>query len=430
MRRGLLKRIRQEAENARAGLPSGIRIKINAIVDEAIIDALYRASNAGVPVDIVVRGICSLKPGQPGLSENIRVRSILGRYLEHSRIFSFVNGGDPQVYIGSADMMHRNLDRRVEALVRLTEPATSPRSTTSSSSTWPTRRRRGGWTPIGLWTHHSRDEDGTSARRRSGCSYARDFFTSANRHASMTDAPAVLAAGAVCWRIVGGKVRILLVHRTQHKDISLPKGKVDPGETAAADRRSRDRRGDRAHGRARCTPRRGATTRSRAAATRSCTTGRPRSMRHALETARFRPNDEIAALEWVSISKARNSLTYPHDVDIVEHLRGTLESRARANVRDHRRAPRQGRSRRGVGRAGFDAAAAAARRRPGRPAIAPGIAAYRPEKILTSTAVRCVATITPLADAHRNRSRRSSPGSARTPSRATRRRSRRSWQSA
>ena len=91
-------------------------------MDEAIIDALYRASNAGVPVDLVVRGICALKPGLEGLSANIRVRSVLGRYLEHARIFSFANGGDPQVFIGSADMMHRNLDRRVEALVRLVDP--------------------------------------------------------------------------------------------------------------------------------------------------------------------------------------------------------------------------------------------------------------------------------------------------------------------
>ncbi|HEX4402491.1 MAG TPA: RNA degradosome polyphosphate kinase [Galbitalea sp.] len=161
MRRGLLKRIRDEAENARNGLPSGIRIKTNAIVDEAIIDALYRASNAGVPVDIVVRGICSLKPGQEGLSENIRVRSILGRYLEHSRIFSFLNGGDPQVFIGSADMMHRNLDRRVEALVRLADPSHLAEidhifelDLADTTASW--------WLDeSGLWTHHSRKNDGT-----------------------------------------------------------------------------------------------------------------------------------------------------------------------------------------------------------------------------------------------------------------------------
>ena len=123
LRAGLIKRIDAEAAAAAAGKPAGIRIKVNSMVDEVVIDALYRASQAGVPIDVWVRGICSLKPGVAGLSDNIRVRSILGRYLEHSRIFRFHNGGDPQVFIGSADMMHRNLDRRVESLVRLTDPA-------------------------------------------------------------------------------------------------------------------------------------------------------------------------------------------------------------------------------------------------------------------------------------------------------------------
>lgn len=122
VREGLVERINREIAFKAEGKDARIRIKVNSLVDEQIIDALYKASAAGVPVDILVRGMCSLRPGIPGVSENIQVRSILGRYLEHSRIFSFTGGGDPAVFIGSADMMHRNLDRRVEALVRLSQP--------------------------------------------------------------------------------------------------------------------------------------------------------------------------------------------------------------------------------------------------------------------------------------------------------------------
>jgi polyphosphate kinase len=122
VREGLTDLIEQETQLHKAGRKARISIKANALVDEEIIDSLYKASVAGVPIDILVRGMCVLKPGVPGLSETIRVRSILGRYLEHSRVFSFLGGGDPKVFIGSADMMHRNLDRRVEVLVRLSEP--------------------------------------------------------------------------------------------------------------------------------------------------------------------------------------------------------------------------------------------------------------------------------------------------------------------
>ena len=122
VREGLTAKIEAEIAHKKAGKDALIRIKVNSLVDEQIIDSLYKASNAGVKVEIVVRGMCALKPGVAGLSENIQVRSILGRYLEHSRIFSFLGGGDPSVFIGSADMMHRNLDRRVEALVRISQP--------------------------------------------------------------------------------------------------------------------------------------------------------------------------------------------------------------------------------------------------------------------------------------------------------------------
>jgi polyphosphate kinase len=121
LRTGIVERIEAEAQAAREGRPSGVRLKVNSLVDEQVIDALYRAATAGVPIDCVVRGICALVPGRPGLSEGIRVRSILGRFLEHSRIFEF-RAAD-ETWIGSADMMHRNLDRRVETLVRVTDPA-------------------------------------------------------------------------------------------------------------------------------------------------------------------------------------------------------------------------------------------------------------------------------------------------------------------
>jgi polyphosphate kinase len=121
VRSGIIERVEREVKLAQEGRPAVVQIKVNSLVDEEVIDALYRASQAGVEIDLIIRGICTLRPGVPGLSDNIRVRSILGRFLEHSRVFRFGNDGDPEVWIGSADLMHRNLDRRVEALVRVTD---------------------------------------------------------------------------------------------------------------------------------------------------------------------------------------------------------------------------------------------------------------------------------------------------------------------
>jgi len=121
VRSGLVARIEEQTERARAGAAALVQFKVNALVDEGVVDALYRASRAGVRVDLLVRGMCTLRPGVPGLSERIRVRSVLGRFLEHSRIFRFGPGADAEIWIGSADLMHRNLDRRVEALVRVTD---------------------------------------------------------------------------------------------------------------------------------------------------------------------------------------------------------------------------------------------------------------------------------------------------------------------
>jgi polyphosphate kinase len=124
VRSGLLQRIETQVAEQEAGRPALIQMKCNALIDEAIIDALYRASRAGVPVDLWIRGICGVRPGVPDLSETIRTRSIIGRFLEHSRIYAFGTGtgeSPSEVWIGSPDMMHRNLDRRVETLVRVTD---------------------------------------------------------------------------------------------------------------------------------------------------------------------------------------------------------------------------------------------------------------------------------------------------------------------
>ena len=164
LRDGLVTRIHKEIAHHRAGHPAYVRIKVNSLVDETVIDALYRASQAGVPVDIWVRGICAVRPGVPGLSENIRVRSILGRFLEHSRVFGFGGGGDPEIWIGSADLMHRNLDRRIEALVRVTDPGHRTAidrlletGVADSTASWHLG-------PDGDWTRHAHDAEGQPLR--------------------------------------------------------------------------------------------------------------------------------------------------------------------------------------------------------------------------------------------------------------------------
>ncbi|HEY6279749.1 MAG TPA: RNA degradosome polyphosphate kinase [Streptosporangiaceae bacterium] len=166
VRTGLVARIERQVARRERGEEARIALKCNAIVDEAIIDALYRASMAGVPVDLWVRGICSLQPGVPGLSETIRVRSVLGRFLEHSRIYAFGTGHDEDsdVWIGSADLMHRNLDRRVECLVRVRDPAQQAQlrslidlAMDESTGSW--------WLAAdGTWTRHFRDRSGQPLR--------------------------------------------------------------------------------------------------------------------------------------------------------------------------------------------------------------------------------------------------------------------------
>jgi polyphosphate kinase len=177
LRAGIVGRIGRQAARARVGKPAKVVFKCNALVDEVVIDALYRASQAGVPIDLEIRGMCALRPGVPGLSDNVRVRSVLGRFLEHSRVYAFGTGDpdpgaepgeDPQagneVWLGSADMMHRNLDRRVESLVRVADPAHCDRlrdlmgrGMDDLTSSW--------WLDgDGGWTRHARDDSGAPLR--------------------------------------------------------------------------------------------------------------------------------------------------------------------------------------------------------------------------------------------------------------------------
>ena len=123
LRERLVELVRREAANAEAGKPAKIILKCNSLTDTELIEELYAASNNGAEIELIVRGVCALRPGVPGLSENIRVRSIVGRFLEHSRIFYFANADDvEEIYIGSADWMQRNLDRRVEVVVPILDP--------------------------------------------------------------------------------------------------------------------------------------------------------------------------------------------------------------------------------------------------------------------------------------------------------------------
>ena len=163
VRPGLIQRIDAQIAEQEAGRPALIQMKCNALIDEEVVDALYRASLAEVPVDLWIRGICALRPGVPGLSDNVRVRSIVGRFLEHSRIYVFGTGtGDSpsEVWIGSADMMHRNLDRRVETLVRVTDHQQQSQLRQLINLAMAPRTASWWLAGDGTWTRHHLDSDG------------------------------------------------------------------------------------------------------------------------------------------------------------------------------------------------------------------------------------------------------------------------------
>ena len=234
----------------------GCGSRSNSMVDEAIIDALYRASQAGVPVDVVVRGICALRPGRArACRENIRVRWILGRFLEHSRIFRSPAAATPVVWIGSADLMHRNLDRRVEALVRIADPGQLAELTSCSTCRW-TRAPPPGTSVRTASGPATRGPDGSTAatcrppssssarpaaRRGDGDDGEGDGGRARHRRVSrsLSDGRGSTAAGrggrggplARAERLTS---RSLLVHRPAYRDWSWPKGSLQGNESLPA----------------------------------------------------------------------------------------------------------------------------------------------------------------------------------------------------
>jgi polyphosphate kinase len=304
---GMRRRLAALIDNERACGESGrIALKMNSLVDSELIDHLYAASQHGVRIDLLIRGICCLRPGVAGLSENIRVRSVVGRYLEHPRVYRFSNGrgpGQPVHLIGSADFMPRNLDRRVEALVPIDDPRL--------------RRQLDQVLEVGLadqylawdldseggWTRASGDHATNSQSR------FEDLARGLETGAAMIE---VHAAGAVLIR--DGKV--LLVHRPRHDDWTFPKGKLDPGE-AAADAAVRELREE--------TGLWGVVDREIRSTRYLDDRGRRKQVRYWLMRdggGEFTANDEVDELIWVTPEEAERLLTYTYDIEVLEDAVG------------------------------------------------------------------------------------------------------------
>ena len=319
IRSGLVEQIHRQTERARAGQPARIQMKCNAIIDEVIIDSLYRASQAGVPVDLWVRGICGVRPGMPGMSETIRVRSVLGRFLEHSRIYAFGTGDeddDGDVWIGSADLMHRNLDRRVETLVRVTDRAHAGRVAR------PDRHGHGRHDIVvvaGLRRHLDPASPGRLRRPPQRHAGVPDPDPAGPRRRWLTARPAT-RSGRPAPCCGGRQVRAAVAAvgpgqgggadpPAQVRRLDLPQGEARPGRARAADRRPRGGRGDRAarHPRQAADP---GPLRPR---------GRPKRVDYWVARSvpggpdSFQANDEVDALEWLPVPAARGRLSYPHD---------------------------------------------------------------------------------------------------------------------
>ena len=312
LRDAFASRIRAQAERGSEG---SIVLKLNHVVDPAIIDELYAASAAGTPIDLIVRGMCCLRPGVPGMSENIRLRSIVGRYLEHSRVFRFGSGDDAEYLLGSSDLMPRNLDGRVEVITPIYHPRLRKRleellriCLADDRLAW--ELTDDSWRKVapalGLDAH----------RRFQALALARSQGALPDPGRAL-DVPApVVAAGGIVTRGDDGGTQVLLVHRPRYDDWSFPKGKVDEGETAAeaALREVAEETGFAAslgdHVGVVEYPDR---------------TGRPKIVHYwamSVEGGTFEPNPEVDGIAWIDIGPALERLTYERDRAVLRAAAG------------------------------------------------------------------------------------------------------------
>jgi 8-oxo-dGTP pyrophosphatase MutT (NUDIX family) len=312
-----VRRIRKQADLGERGR---IIIKCNHLVDPQIIEELYEASRAGVEIDLIVRGVCCLRPELSGLSERIRVRSIVGKYLEHSRIFRFGSGENVEYLIGSADLMPRNLDGRVEATTPVKDPDIGERleeilrvNLADDLLAWELRAD-GTWarvTPSEGINAHVRFEELGKARARGAPPDARR--ASAGR-------AAVMAAGGIIHRRDGkGRTEVFVVHRPKYDDWSFPKGKLAAGETEAegALREVFEETGfDCALG-----PELGSIEYADALGIRKVV----RYWAMVQRGGRFTANQEVDEGRWVTVPDAAVILTYPRDRALVRSLEGAID---------------------------------------------------------------------------------------------------------
>ena len=316
LRHEIVERIRAQAA---LGSNGHITMKINHLVDPAVIEELYAASAAGTPVDLIVRGTCCLRPQVPGLSDTITVRSIVGRYLEHSRVFRFGAGDDAEYLIGSADMMHRNLDARVEALVPIQHPRLQRRLDEmlrvylgDDRLAWELEGDR--WTrvptTVGLDSH----------RRFQTLADARAHGAYPDPDHAASSPNVIVAAGGIVTRTPSGGVReVLIVHRPGYDDWSFPKGKTDPDETEAetALREVREETGYLC---------------SLGAAVGTVEYRTPAGLPKVVtywamtpEAGEFEPNDEVDRIEWLPFPTAMDRLTYERDRSLLRTLAASSE---------------------------------------------------------------------------------------------------------